>query len=105
MIEQRKELAEAIANKAQILGTRFYDQYAGSLERNQVVALAEAKIPTLPRHRNVFALWIPMTREAYDDLAVRHLAQERAEKMLIPQIATVLLNNRNIIGPKGKLPA
>lgn len=99
----RRQLVSQIAAKAQLLGTRFSDSHA--FERNQVVALTEARIPTFPSHRRTFGIWMPLSKEIYSDSCYREAVQQRTEQMIVPEIERLLFENRNIIGPKGKLPA
>ena len=101
-LEARTRIAERLAARVEIGPVRYSDQVAGYWERDIWVLLVEGSIAGRARK---FGYWIPITRKAYRDSRVRAGAESMARKTLPSEIVKVLVDNPNIIGPRGVLPA
>ena len=93
------QLAKRVADKPE-LSEPFFSVRQGGFLSAQVSVLTEGRL-----RNQLFATWIPITKEAYNDQKYRRAIVARAHRMWRVNAIHALLPLELLQGPKGKLPA
>jgi len=103
-IERMFQLAKRVADKSELseplFSFRQFDPEDDFYPRNMVAVLTEGRL-----RNQLFASWIPITEEAYNDPTVRSAMVSRLQDFWRSNAMHALLPLDLLQGPKGKLPA